>query len=108
MPDAASAKENGAPPAGPGDDNNEAKGGSSTKTKSTRRREQTQRRKARETATAATSAAIVPAVSSFIGDDPELPALDWTTNIAIFYCKFKREMARHAGFLVRSQTQTDP
>ena len=97
MPDDADTVENEAPPAGPGDDNNETKGGSSTKSKSAKRREQAQRKKTCEAAAAAAATTAAPTLSLFVGDDPDLPALDWTANITGFYSKFEKEMARHAG-----------
>ena len=97
MSDATATNENESPPAGQGDDNKTTNGGSSTKTRSTRRREQAQRKKTREAATLAAAANTILVRSSFVGDDPDLPTLDWMANVAVIYSQFKKEMARHAG-----------
>ena len=81
---------------GQGNDNNGAKG-SSIKTKSAKYKEQAQSKKACEAAAASVASTATLTHSSFVGDDPDYPALDWTANITMFYCKFKREMAHHAG-----------
>ena len=98
-----SEKEVPAPLAG-GDDNNkpesgDAPSGTSTKSKSARRREQAKRAKARAQA-AALAATVVPAkptLSTFVGDDADLPSLDYSADVAIRYRHFKEEMSRHAG-----------
>ena len=97
MSDATATNENESPPAGQGDDNKTTNGGSSTKTRSTRRREQAQRKKTREAAALAAAANTILVRSSFVGDDPDLPTLDWMANVAVIYTQFKKEMARHAG-----------
>ena len=97
MSDATAANENDSPPSGQGDDNKATNGGSSTKTRSAKRREQAQRKKAREAAALAAAANTTLTQSSFVGDDPDLPTLDWMANVAVIYSQFKKEMARHAG-----------
>jgi hypothetical protein len=97
------------PPEAAGDSNQPAGGdasggGTSTKSKAVKRREQAKRAKARARAaalSAATTAAAKPTLSTFVGDDANLPVLDYTADIAIRYRHFKEEMSRHAG-------KTDP
>lgn len=97
------------PPEAAGDSNQPAGGdaslgGTSTKSKAVKRREQAKRAKARArdaALSAATTAAAKPTLSTFIGDDANLPVLDYTADIAIRYRHFKEEMSRHAG-------KTDP